>query len=386
MKQFQDYLRLSRRRLPHFLFEYINGGTFDEVTLRANVARLQAVTLRQRVFRDMSTVTTTTSLMGQPSSMPVVMGPVGFAGITARRGEVQAARAAERLNIPFCLSTYSLCDIAEVAAGTTRPFWYQINMFRDRGWVAETLAEAKRHCSVLVFSADLSVLGTRYRDYRTGLFGPEGVKGAAMRFAQSALRPAWAWDVGVRGRPLGLGNVQRYLDAHQLTQTTHEWTHDNVDPSTTWRELSWIREHWSGPLIVKGILDPDDAEQTVALGADGIVVSNHGGRQLDSAVASADALPRIFQRVGGRCTLFVDGGIRSGLDVLKMLTLGADGVFLGRAWVTALSAAGEQGVVDFIGGMGEELRAAMGMTGAPDIASIERDNAQPVPAPETPIV
>ncbi len=372
MKQFEDYLRLSRRRLPHFLYEYISGGTFDEVTLRANRARLAEITLRQRVMRDMSDITTRTSLLGQDCTMPVVLSPVGLVGMTSRRGEIKAARAAAHAGIPYCMSTYSLCSIAEVGNAVKTPFWFQLNMFKDRGFVTETLQEASRFCSTLVFSADLSVLGTRYRDYRTGLFAPEGLRGHVMRFFQAAARPAWSWDVGLRGRPHGLGNIQRYLDAHQIKDDTHHWTNHNIDPSTTWRELAWIREQWAGPIVVKGILDPDDAEDAVNAGVDAIVVSNHGGRQLDSAVATADALPLVARRVAGRCTVFVDGGVRSGLDVLKMLMLGADGVFLGRAWVAALAAEGEQGLVDFLATIQAELTAGLGMTGQHSAAAVER--------------
>ena len=372
MKQFEDYLRLSRRRLPHFLYEYINGGTFDEITLRANRERLAKITLRQRVMRDMSDISTQVSLLGQSCAMPVVLSPVGLAGMTVRRGEVQAARAARRSGIPYCMSTYSLCPIAEVGDNLQSPFWFQLNMFKDRGFIRETLEEAKRYCSALIFNVDLSVPGTRYRDYRTGLFAPAGLRGHAMRFFQAAARPAWSWDVGLLGRPHGLGNIQRYLDAHRIPEDTHHWTSENIDPSTTWRDIAWIREQWTKPLVIKGILDPDDAEEAVGVGADAIVVSNHGGRQLDSAVATADALPPVAQRVAGRCTVFVDGGVRSGLDVLKMLTLGADGIFLGRAWVAALAAEGEQGVVDFLGTMQAELVQGLGMTGHRNVQEIAR--------------
>ena len=372
MKQFNDYLELSRRRLPRFLFEYINGGTFDEVTLRANTSRLAAITLRQRVMRDMSEISTEATLLGEPCAMPVVLSPVGLAGMTVRRGEIQAARAARRSGIPYCMSTYSLCPIAEVGDSVKSPFWFQLNMFKDRGFIRETLEEANRYCSTLVFNVDLSVLGTRYRDYRTGLFAPAGLRGHMMRFFQAAARPGWSWDVGLRGRPHDLGNIQRYLDAHDIPQDTHHWTADNIDPSTTWRDLAWIREQWTKPLVVKGILDPDDAEEAVGIGADAIVVSNHGGRQLDSAVATVDALPHVARRVAGRCTVFVDGGVRSGIDVLKMLTLGADGVFLGRAWVAALAAEGERGVVDFLRTMQAELVQGLGMTGHRSVREIAR--------------
>ena len=372
MKQFEDYLRLSRRRLPRFLYEYINGGTFDEVTLRANRSRLAEIPLRQRVMRDMSEISTEAILLGQKCSMPVVLSPVGLAGMTVRRGEVQAARAAARAGIPYCMSTYALCPMDEVGKALKSPFWFQLNMFKDRRFIEEALAEAARYCSTLVFNVDLSVLGTRYRDYRTGLFGPAGFRGHAMRFFQAAARPRWSWDVGLRGRPHDLGNIQRYLDTHDIGDDTHHWTSENIDPSTTWRELAWIRDQWKGPLVIKGLLDPDDAEEALGIGADAIVVSNHGGRQLDGALATADALPPIAKRIAGRCTVFVDGGVRSGLDVMRMLTLGADGIFLGRAWVAALAAEGEQGVVDFLGTMKSELAQALGMTGHRGVTDIAR--------------
>ena len=272
------------------------------------------------------------------------------------------------------MSTYSVCSLAEVGEATRQPFWFQLNMFKDRGFMKEALEETARVCSVLVFSADLSVMGTRYGDYRSGLSSPPGLAGDLRRYAQAAMRPSWAWDVGLRGRPHGLGNIQTYIDSHRLKETAHTWTYANLDPATTWRDLAWVREQWTGPLVIKGVLDPEDAQSAVDIGADGVVVSNHGGRQLDSAMAAADALPPVARRVGGRCTVFVDGGVRSGLDVLKMIALGADGVFLGRAWATALAADGERGVVDFVGRMGDELRAALGMTGCRSLSEVERSS------------
>ncbi len=372
MKQFADYLGMARRRLPHFLYEYLNGGSYDEVTMQANLSRLAATTLRHRVMRDVSEITTRTGLLGEDCAFPIVLGPVGQAGMMARRGEVQAARAAIRLGVPYCMSTYSVCSLSEVGNVVKTPFWFQLNMFKDRGFMKEALEETARFCSALIFSADLSVMGVRYRDYRSGLSSPPGLASDLRRYFQAAMRPSWSWDVGLRGRPHGLGNIQSYIDAHKLKESAHTWTYANLDPSTTWRELAWVREQWTGPLVIKGILDPEDAQSAVDIGADGIVVSNHGGRQLDSAMATADALPPVARRVGGRCTVFVDGGVRSGLDVLKMIALGADGVFLGRAWANALAAGGETGVFDFVGGMGEELRAALGMTGCRSLQEVER--------------
>ena len=366
MKRFNDYLESARRRLPHFLFEYINGGAYDEVTLRANLSRLAATTLRQRAMKDVSVISTQTKLVGREFSLPVVLGPVGFAGMMARRGEIQGARAAERTGIPYCMSTYSICSISEVRTNTSSPFWFQLNMFKDRGLMTELLREAATHCSTLIFNCDLAVLGTRYSDFRSGLVAP-GMRGHLWRFLQAASRPSWSWDVGLCGRPHVLGNIQPYLNSQGIREHSSTWTKRNLDPSTTWSDLTWIRNNWSGPLIIKGILDPDDAQSALDLGANGIVVSNHGGRQLDSALATAEALPPIAERMRGRITVFVDGGVRSGIDVLKMLNLGADGVFLGRAWVTALAARGEEGVVTLLDNIGQELRVAMAMTGCTKI-------------------
>ena len=373
MKRFHDYLSSARRRLPHFLYEYINGGSYDEVTMRANLSRLAATTLRQRGMQDVSTIDTRTTLLGHDFSVPLVLGPVGLAGMMARRGEVQAARAAGRIGIPYCMSTYSICSIGEVGTSVKFPFWFQLNMFKDRGLMSELLSQAAQHCSALIFSCDLAVLGTRYSDFRSGLVAP-GIGGKIRRGLQVAARPRWSWDVGLHGRPHELGNIQPYMTSHGMTEDSSVFTKNNLDPSTTWRDLGWVRDRWKGPLIIKGIMDPDDAHEAINSGASGVVVSNHGGRQLDGALATADALPPIAERVGGRGAVFVDGGVRSGLDVLKMITLGADAVFLGRAWVNALSAGGEDEVVTLLGNMERELRVGMAMTGRRALQKAQRSS------------
>ena len=362
MKRFIDYLHLARRRLPHFLFEYVNHGAYDELTMGANLSRLAAITLRQRAMIDVSTVSTQCSLFGNNVALPIVLGPVGLAGMMARRGEVQTAKAASRSAIPYCMSTYSICSMAEVGTAVGVPFWFQLNMFKDRGLMAELLQEASKHCSVLIFNCDLPVLGTRYSDFRSGLAAP-GVGGQLRRLAQAAIRPRWAWNVGLRGGPHTLGNIVPYLISHGIHADSSTWTKANLDASATWKDLAGIRRNWTGPLVIKGILDPDDAEAAIDIGATGVVVSNHGGRQLDSVPATVDALPPVVARVRGRGTVFVDGGIRSGLDVLKMLALGADAVFLGRAWVNALASGGEDAVTTLLATMSDELRVAMAMTG-----------------------
>ncbi len=363
----------ARRRLPHFLFEYVCGGSYDEVTVKANGQALRDVRLRQRVMRDVSDIRTDGSLFGQDVPLPVGLGPVGLAGMCARRGEVQAARAARTAGVPFCLSTVSVCDIAEVAVGTGAPFWFQLYMIRDRAFMIDLLQQAARHCSALVFTVDMPVGATRYRDFRSGMSGAPGLRGSLRRGLQAARRARWAWDVGLRGRPHALGNLKPVLGARAGTQDFAAWIMRNFDPSVTWDDLAFVRDHWTGPLLVKGVLDPEDAEAAVVAGADGIVVSNHGGRQLDGARATAEVLPRIATRVKGRAAILADGGVRSGLDVFKMLALGADGVLLGRAWAYALAIGGEAGVTALLDAIGRDLRAAMAMTGCRTLADITPD-------------
>ena len=368
-----DYRELARRRLPAFLFEYIDGGSYAEVTLRRNVADLERIALRQRVLRDVSEVDTSVELFGQALAMPVALAPIGLAGMNARRGEVQAARAAERTGVPFCLSTVSACDIGEVKRGTSEPFWFQLYMIRDRGFMRDLLAKAaEAGCSALVFTVDMPVPGTRYRDYRSGLAGTPGLGGALRRFGQAALHPGWAWDVGLLGRPHQLGNVAPVLGANTGLEDFFAWMRNNFDPTVTWKDLDFIRSEWSGPLIIKGILDVEDARSAAELGADGLVVSNHGGRQLDGVLSSARALPAIAEAVGDRLTVLADGGVRSGLDVVRLLALGAKGVLLGRMWAYALAARGEAGVAHVLQLVEAEMRVAMALTGCTTIAAIDR--------------
>jgi L-lactate dehydrogenase (cytochrome) len=359
-----DYRALAKSRLPHFLFEYLDGGSYDQVTLRRNVSNLNAIALRQRVLRDVSHLDLTTTLFGQKLQLPVALGPIGLAGLSARRGEVQAARAAEAAGVPFCLSTVSACALAEVSAGVSGPLWFQLYMIRDRGFMKSLLAEAKaRGCSALVFTVDMPVPGTRYRDYHSGLAGASGAWGGLRRFWQGLCRPRWAWDVGLMGRPHSLGNVAPVLGQNTGLEDFFAWMRGNFDPSVTWRDLDFIRTTWDGPLIIKGILDPEDARAAADMGADGIVVSNHGGRQLDGVWSTARALPYIAEAVGERLTVLADGGVRSGLDVVRMLALGAKGVLLGRAWAYGLAGGGEAGVAHVLKLIEAEMRVAMALTG-----------------------
>lgn len=368
-----DYRALARRRLPHFLFEYIDGGSFAEVTLRRNLTDLESVALRQRVMAAVSEIDLSTSWFGRKQSLPVALAPIGLAGMTARRGEIQAARAAAAAGVPFCLSTVGLCSLREVAAATTTPFWFQLYMIRDRGFMRDLLAHAREAaCPALVFTVDMPVPGSRYRDRRSGLTGAPGIPGTMRRIIQAMARPHWSWDVGLRGRPHQLGNVAPVLGRDSGLEDFMSWVSANFDPAVNWRDLEFVRSEWPGPLIIKGILDPEDARAAADNGADAIVVSNHGGRQLDGVLSTAAALPPIADAVGDRMTVFADGGVRSGLDVVRLIALGAQGVLLGRAWAYALAARGEAGVAHMLRLIEAEMRIAMALTGCNRIADIDR--------------
>jgi len=371
-----DFRELARRRLPRFLFDYIDGGSYDEVTMRRNVADLQQLPLRQRVMRDVSNIDLGTMLLGRPASLPVALAPIGLAGLYARRGEVQAARAAEAAGVPFILSASACCGIEEVAAAVTQPLLFQLYMIKDRGFM-ETMLERIRAAGVetLVMTVDLIVHSPRYRDMRSTLTGRQGLGARLIRMAQIARHPRWAWDVGVRGGPHILGNFAPAMpDGAGLAQFT-DWVSRNFDPSIRWDDLAWIRDRWRGPLVLKGILDPVDARRACEVGASAIIVSNHGGRQLDGAPSSIRALPAIAEAVEGKIEVLMDGGIRSGLDVLRALASGANGVLLGRAWAFALAADGGAGVRQMLSLLRQELHVAMALTGHSRIADVGPDAA-----------
>lgn len=369
-----DFRDLAKRRLPPFLFEYIDGGSYGEVTLRRNVADLEAIALRQRVARDVSQIDLTCQLFGTQSRLPLVLAPVGLAGMNWRRGEVEAAAAAADAGIPFTLSTVSVCSIEEVSRNTARPFWFQLYMIRDRGFMRDLLAQAREaDCPALLFTLDMPVPGTRYRDYRSGLAGASGVGGQLRRFLQGALHPRWAWDVGICGRPHHLGNVAPVLGNNTGLEDFFAWMRNNFDPTISWKDIDFIRSEWSRPLILKGILDPEDAREAARCGADGLIVSNHGGRQLDGVPSAASALPDIADAVGDKLTVLADGGIRSGLDVIRMLALGAKAVMIGRPWVYALAAQGKVGVAALIDNFEAEMRVAAALTGVCSVDEVTRD-------------
>jgi L-lactate dehydrogenase (cytochrome) len=367
-----DYREAARRRLPKVLFDYIDGGAYAEWTLAENVEALKRLTLRQRVLRDVSKLNFRTELFGQEMSMPVALAPVGFAGMNARRGEVQAARAAKTAGVPFCLSTVGLCSIDEVARAVAPP-WFQLYMIRDRGLMDELLATARAAaCPVLLFTVDLPMPGVRYRDARNTMIATT-FAARARQVLDGLAHPGWLWDVQVNGGPHALANLASATKGLNNLSAYWSWVGRNFDPSVTWKDIAWVRERWPGPLVIKGIMEAEDAREARACGVDGIVVSNHGGRQLDGAPASITALPAIAEAIGGDMPVLMDGGIRSGLDVLRALSLGADACLIGRAWVYALAARGEAGVAHVLSLMRQELRLAMSLTGCLDVADAGPD-------------
>lgn len=367
-----DYRAAAKRILPPFLFHYMDGGAYAEYTLRRNVEDLSLVALRQRVLKNMSDLSLNTTLFNEKLSMPVALAPVGLCGMYARRGEVQAAGAADAKGIPFTLSTVSVCPIEEVAPTIKRPMWFQLYVLRDRGFMRNALERAKAAgCSTLVFTVDMPTPGARYRDAHSGMSGPNA---SLRRYWQSVTHPQWAWDVGVNGRPHDLGNISTYLGKPTGLEDYIGWLANNFDPSISWKDLEWIREFWDGPMVIKGILDPEDARDAVRFGADGIVVSNHGGRQLDGVLSSARALPAIADAVKGDITILADSGIRNGLDVVRMIALGADSVLLGRAYLYALATHGRQGVANLLDLIEKEMKVAMTLTGAKSISEISKDS------------
>lgn len=366
-----DYREAARRRLPPFLFHYIDGGAYAEYTLKRNVEDLSSIALRQRVLKDMTQLDLSTEIFGEQLSLPVALSPVGLTGMYARRGEVQAAMAADKKGIPFTMSTVSVCPIEEVTPKINRPMWFQLYVLRDRKFMQNVLERAKAAgCSTLVFTVDMPVPGARYRDAHSGMSGPNA---AMRRYLQACTHPHWAIDVGLLGRPHDLGNVSKYLGKAIGLEDYIGWLGNNFDPSISWKDLEWIRDFWDGAMVIKGILDPQDAKDAVRFGADGIVVSNHGGRQLDGVMSTATALPKIVDAVKGDIKILVDSGIRNGLDVVRMLALGADLCMLGRAFVYALAADGEAGVTNLLNLIDKEMRVAMTLTSANRIQDINRD-------------
>ncbi len=372
-----DFRLLARKRLPQQLFDYIDGGSYQEITLANNLNAFSQLSLRQKILRDVSHIDLSYTLFDNKLNMPLILGPVGLAGCYAQRGEQQALKAANKHNIPFCLSTVGICSIEELQAQTNQEFWFQLYVIKDRSYALNLLKRAKQAgCKTLILTVDLPVLASRYRDVRNGLSASEAsstLLGKLKRGLDIATHPSWLWDVAIKGKPLTFGNLTDAVPNANSLDDFKGWVDNQFDASMTWQDLDWIRDNWSGNLIIKGILDSEDAKEAVRLGADAIVVSNHGGRQLDSASATLDILPEIAKTVNQQCKIIVDGGIRSGLDVVKALALGADTCMLGRAWAYALAANGEKGVNQLLNIFENEMRVAMALTGVTKVSDISKD-------------
>jgi L-lactate dehydrogenase (cytochrome) len=368
-----DYRELARRRLPRQLFDYVDGGAYEESTMRANVADLERVLLRQVVMRDVTVRDPGVEVLGQRLALPVILGPVGLAGMLAPRAEVQAARAAEAIGIPFVESTVSICPIEEVAKATPTPPWFQLYVMRDRGYAEDLLARARTVGSpVLLLTIDLAVVGARHRDTRNAVVGEPTTWGKVRRGLDIATHPQWIATTALGGRPLTFGNLEKAVPEARSPEAFKDWVDSQFDPSVTWDDIDWVRSHWPGRLVVKGVLDPEDARRAVDAGVDGIVVSNHGGRQLDSVPSTARALPDVADAVGDQVEVLADGGVRTGLDVVKMVALGARAVLVGRAWAWAVAARGEQGVRHVLEVVKADIDTALGLTGQTSIAGVDR--------------
>jgi L-lactate dehydrogenase (cytochrome) len=368
-----DYRELARRKLPRQLFDYVDGGAYEEATMRANVSDLEQLLLRQVVMRDVSTREQAVEVLSQQLAFPVILGPVGLGGMLATRAEVQAARAAEAAGVPFVESTVSICSIEEVARATARPPWFQLYVMRDRGYAEELMARARAvHAPVLVLTVDLAVVGARHRDTRNAMVGSTPLRAKLLRGLDLVSHAQWIRDVPLKGKPLTFGNLEKAVPDAQTPAAFRKWVDAQFDPSVTWNDIAWVRENWDGKLIVKGVLDPDDAREAVRVGVDGVVVSNHGGRQLDSVPSTSRALPAIVDAVGGEVEVLADGGVRTGLDVVKLIALGARAVLVGRAWAWAVAARGEPGVRHVLKVLRSDIDVALGLTGQTSITSVNR--------------
>jgi L-lactate dehydrogenase (cytochrome) len=373
-----DYRRIAERTLPRFLFDYVDGGAFAEVTLAQNVADFQKVAPQQRVMVDVSQIDTATKLVATPAGMPLALSPIGMGGMLARRAEVQAKRAADAAGVPFTLSTVSICSMEEVATVSDRPFWFQLYMLRDRGIVTELLERAwGLGVRTLVFTVDLAVVGERYRDIRNGIAGGASAWGKFRAGPLSYLsHPRWVVDVGLKGKPHTFGNLATYVPAATDPTQYRDWVGKQFDATVTWKDIEWLRGIWKGKLIIKGVLSPEDAKAAAIAGADAVIVSNHGGRQLDGVASSISVLPWVAEAVGEDVEVLMDGGVRNGLDVFRARALGASGVLIGRPWAYAVAAQGQTGVTNLLAALRREMEVAMALCGVTSVEGINRSLVQ----------
>jgi len=369
----EDYRKLAEKKLPRPFFDYIDGGSYQEITAAANVSAFENLQLRQRILADVSNIDTSCNLFGTQLDFPLILAPVGLTGCFARRGEVQACKAANKAGVPFCLSTVGICSIEELTHSATDPFWFQLYVIKDRSYSIRLMQKAQEAgCETLVFTVDLPVVGERYRDIRNGLSGNIDLFSSIKRGLNILSHPGWVWDVAIKGKPLIFGNLIDAVPDAVTLKDFKGWVDNQFDASITWDDLDWIRENWSGNIIIKGIMDVEDAKNAINVGADGIVVSNHGGRQLDGTPASLTVLPEIVAAANGQCKVIVDSGIRNGLDIVKALALGADACMIGRAWAYALAAKGEQGVSHMLTTMKNEMHTGMALTATTKVSDINQ--------------
>jgi L-lactate dehydrogenase (cytochrome) len=367
----EDLRQLARRRIPRAIFDYVDRGSYDEISYRANSDDLKAIRFRQRVLIDADNRSLATTMLGEKVALPVALAPTGLTGLLHGNGEMLAAHAAEVAGIRFCLSTMSICSIEDVRSAITGPFWFQLYVFRDRGFSEQVIARAKAAgCSALFVTVDLPLRGQRHADIKNGLEVPP--KLTLRNAIDIASKPSWALSV-LMGKRKSFGNIDAYIKGKGSVWAAGAWANDNFDASLSWKDVEWVRKLWPGTLVLKGLLDADDAKQAADLGVNAIVVSNHGGRQLDGAPSTIAALPRIVEAVGERIEVLFDGGIRSGQDVLKALALGARGCLIGRAYLYGLAAMGEAGVAKALSLIADELRISMALTGVRDVGEVSRE-------------
>ena len=364
----EDLRQLARRKVPRAFFDYADSGSYNEETLRANRADLEGIKLRQRVLVDVSARSLATTIVGQKLAAPFALAPIGLCGMQHGNGEILSAQAANEAGIPFTLSTMSICSIEDVAKATGKPFWFQLYVIKDRGFSKDILSRAvAAKCNALVLTVDLQVLGQRHRDIKNGMTVPPEIR--LKNIIDVASKPAWAWSI-LNGKRKTFGNLAGHVQGMDNVNSLAAWIGTQFDPALSWKDVEWIKKIWPGKLILKGILDADDAKTAVKLGADAIVVSNHGGRQLDGAPSSISALPAIADAVGADTEVLFDGGIRTGADIMRALALGARACLIGRAYIYGLGAGGKAGVAKAIDILEKELSVTMALTGTNRIADI----------------
>lgn len=370
-----DLREQARRRIPHAIFEYADRGSYDEVTFKRNRRDLEAIEFRQRVMVDVSRQQLNTTILGERWSIPVGIGPTGLTGLFHANGEMLGALAAEAYGVPFCLSTMSICSIEDVRGVVKKPFWFQLYLMRDRGFNAELIERAKAaQCSALMLTVDMPIQGLRRRDPKNGLSIPPRL--TARNMLEVAMRPTWALKV-LMGKRRTFGNLAGLQSNSGGLTTLSQWIGSQFDPTVTWKDIEWVRSRWPGKLILKGVLDAEDARHACENATDAIVVSNHGGRQLDGAPSTISVLPEVVDAAGDRCEVLFDGGIQSGQDVLKALALGARGCLIGKTFLYALAAQGQAGVTTALDIISKELQVSLALTGTNDVTNVSRDILRP---------